>query len=282
MALTRDNFTQKTIDILAKRVGYLCSNPKCRIHTVGPNENAEKVTIIGEAAHITAASPGGPRFEESLDQVQRIHINNGIWLCGICSKLIDKNPKTYTKEILLDWKQKAENEMQEKLNGAHRITKSKGIPYLEADLICGLWGRSNRGFSNKNPTELYDGQLVMVPGSEPIIFWDLWWKYSFIIHNNSSFPAYNVGIENIGETKFTKLTNTHEVNNLPPFQSIDLDAEYNFLIEGSYKEADIELAQRIPSKLNGLSIKITYLGEYRNPHSTIVKINDNKVQNYIT
>jgi hypothetical protein len=282
MAPNRDNFTKKTIDILAKRVGYLCSNPTCRTHTVGPNENVEKATIIGEAAHITAAASGGPRFENSLEDQQRIHPNNGIWLCSICAKLIDRNPKTYTKEILLEWKQQAENEMQAKLNGIHRTTKAKGIPYLEADLICGLWGRSNRGFSDRNPTELYEGQLVMVPGPEPIIFWDLWWKYSFIIHNNSSFPAFNIEIENIGETKFTKLSNTQRVNNLPPFQSIDLDAEYNFLIESSFKEADIELKQRIPNKLNGLSIKISYLDEDRNPHSTIVKINDGKVQNYIT
>ncbi len=59
----RDNFTKKTIEILAKRVGYICSNPNCKKHTIGPHKEAYKSTSIGIAAHITAASEGGPRYE---------------------------------------------------------------------------------------------------------------------------------------------------------------------------------------------------------------------------
>ena len=57
----RDDFTFKTKDTLAKRVGFLCSNPNCQMLTVGPNSNVEKHSNIGVAAHITAASEGGPR-----------------------------------------------------------------------------------------------------------------------------------------------------------------------------------------------------------------------------
>lgn len=48
---------------MAERVGYLCSNPNCRNHTVGPNQQSEKSTKIGEAEHITAAAVGGPRYD---------------------------------------------------------------------------------------------------------------------------------------------------------------------------------------------------------------------------
>tara|TARA_B100000929_G_scaffold5347_1_gene4503 strand:+ start:517 stop:705 length:189 start_codon:yes stop_codon:yes gene_type:complete len=56
----RDDFTKKTKEILAKRVGLLCSNPKCKKPTSGPNSDQNKSTNIGVAAHITAASVGGP------------------------------------------------------------------------------------------------------------------------------------------------------------------------------------------------------------------------------
>lgn len=44
---------------MAGNVGYMCSQPDCKEYTTGPNSSVEKNTILGEAAHITAASPGG-------------------------------------------------------------------------------------------------------------------------------------------------------------------------------------------------------------------------------
>ena len=38
----RDDFSPSIKDILAKRVGYRCSNPKCQVLTSGPQENPEK------------------------------------------------------------------------------------------------------------------------------------------------------------------------------------------------------------------------------------------------
>jgi hypothetical protein len=100
MNTNRDNFTKATIDSLAKRVGYICSNPDCKKHTVGPNEKTDKATIIGNAAHITAASISGPRYNREMSKDERKNIENGIWLCSNCSTLIDRNPKTYSIELL--------------------------------------------------------------------------------------------------------------------------------------------------------------------------------------
>lgn len=55
----RDDFSKPTVDLLAKRAGYLCSNPECGIFTVGAAPTADKSIIVGVAAHITAAAPGG-------------------------------------------------------------------------------------------------------------------------------------------------------------------------------------------------------------------------------
>jgi hypothetical protein len=64
----RDDFPTLIKEMLAKRVGYRCSNPGCRKPTSGPQEDPSKAVNVGVAAHITAASPNGPRYDPSLTQ----------------------------------------------------------------------------------------------------------------------------------------------------------------------------------------------------------------------
>ncbi len=110
MSNTRDNFSKLTKEILAKRVGYKCSNPTCRKMTVGPHTREDKTINLGVAAHITAASIGGPRFNEDLEPEQRKSIRNAIWLCQNCAKLIDSDIYNYSVDELLSWKINAEGE----------------------------------------------------------------------------------------------------------------------------------------------------------------------------
>ena len=104
----RSNFSKKTIDTLAKRVGYLCSNPECKKPTVGPNAKDDKSSSIGVAAHLIAASNGGPRANHQASELEIKGIDNGIWLCSNCSSLIDKDETKYTIELLKSWKKNAE------------------------------------------------------------------------------------------------------------------------------------------------------------------------------
>jgi len=104
----RDDFDVKTIETLAKRVGYRCSNPSCRKATSGPRSDPEKVLNIGVAAHITAASEDGPRYNTKLTAKGRSSIDNGIWLCQSCAKLVDNDVERYTVEVLREWKRRAE------------------------------------------------------------------------------------------------------------------------------------------------------------------------------
>ena len=104
----RDDFDEKTKQILARRVGYRCSNPNCRKPTSGPQEDPAKTISIGVAAHITAASPGGPRFDPTLSSGERKSPGNGIWLCQNCAKLIDSDEKRYSVSLLQEWKKLSE------------------------------------------------------------------------------------------------------------------------------------------------------------------------------
>lgn len=105
----RDDFSLATKELLAKRVAYRCSNPKCDQVTSGPQEDPSKSINIGVAAHITAASPDGPRHDITLTTDERRGPGNGVWLCQSCAKLIDSDSARYTVQVLQDWKSQAED-----------------------------------------------------------------------------------------------------------------------------------------------------------------------------
>lgn len=76
--------------------------------TSGPQVDLAKAVNVGVAAHITAASSGGPRHDPSLKPEVRRHASNGIWLCQTCAKLVDNDPLRYPAELLREWRDKAE------------------------------------------------------------------------------------------------------------------------------------------------------------------------------
>ena len=104
----RDNFTERTKGILAKRVGFRCSNPACRTRTIGPSEKSDGTVSIGVAAHITAAAENGPRHDDSLSPDARRAHDNGIWLCQNCAKLVDSDTDRFDVHELRAWKHSAE------------------------------------------------------------------------------------------------------------------------------------------------------------------------------
>lgn len=111
----RDDFSSNTKEILAKRVSFCCSNPKCGRITSGPHSDKNKCINIGVAAHIKAAAPGGKRYDPKMTRQERRDISNGIWLCQSCSKLIDSDEIKYTVGLLQQWKRSAEEKTAQKL-----------------------------------------------------------------------------------------------------------------------------------------------------------------------
>lgn len=135
----RDDFPKRTKDTLSKRVGLRCSNPTCRCLTMGPNSDPIKSTNVGVAAHICAASEGGPRYENMMTPEERRHVLNGIWLCQNCAKLIDSDKERYTVELMKEWKHDAEEEAFQLLSarsiGVHQFKRFENIFNLMPELI---------------------------------------------------------------------------------------------------------------------------------------------------
>ncbi len=121
----RDDFDKPTKDILARRVNYHCSN--CWTLTSGPQQEPTKAVSIGVAAHISAASPGGPRYDPTLSAMERKSIQNGVWLCQNCAKLIDSDPVRYSIADITQWKVEAEERVRRELAGTKEAPPSKPL-----------------------------------------------------------------------------------------------------------------------------------------------------------
>ena len=103
--MPRANFTAKVREKIAAGAGHQCSFPACNRRTVGPGPTSDYVSNSGYAAHIYAASRGGPRGQGGLSAAELKAPGNGIWLCGRHAKLVDNNRGTsYPPETLLSYK----------------------------------------------------------------------------------------------------------------------------------------------------------------------------------
>ena len=116
--MARDEFSSALKNMLAKRASFVCSNPECRSLTIAPSDaDTFQVLYIGKAAHISAASRGGPRYEPSMSQEERRSIDNAIFLCSSCADMIDCNSGSdYTIIQLRKWKEEHESWVRQNLN----------------------------------------------------------------------------------------------------------------------------------------------------------------------
>jgi hypothetical protein len=140
--MARDDFSQPVKTLLAKRAGYLCSNPLCRVLTMGPSlESTSDVACVGIAAHIVGASLEGPRFDASMTNEQRSSIDNGIWLCATHATLIDRDLARFTMQVLHGWKTQHETYVLANLGESqphHATARLDGKPISdEAARIAG-------------------------------------------------------------------------------------------------------------------------------------------------
>ena len=88
---------------------------------MGPKTGPSDVARVGVAAHVYAASQGGPRFDDNMTPDERKSIENGIWLCGACAILVDRDTERFSAETLFTWKKQAEARTAAELEGFHKL-----------------------------------------------------------------------------------------------------------------------------------------------------------------
>ncbi|MFP3619171.1 hypothetical protein [Burkholderia sp. SIMBA_051] len=132
----RDDFSEKTKRVLAQRADHRCSFSGCGIRTSAPGEDSPSAIVsIGVAAHIHAASPGGPRYLEGMKANERSDIANGIWLCSNHSILIDREPNRYTADVLRTMKSDHESRLYGVDHASSRSTTDLDFVAIGPDLV---------------------------------------------------------------------------------------------------------------------------------------------------
>lgn len=117
----KGDFSESVKSTLAKRVAHICSNPDCNASTIGPNDDVNKATSNGDAAHIKGALPGSARYDQNQSDEERKNIENGIWLCAGCHRIVDADESHYTVEQLKEWKIQAENNARRKQGKTNQL-----------------------------------------------------------------------------------------------------------------------------------------------------------------
>jgi hypothetical protein len=165
----RDDFLEDIKKMLGHRVGWLCSNPWCQQPTSGPSESSKGITNVGVAAHITAASQGGPRYDASLTSEERGSLANGVWLCQKCGKAVDDDPATYTCQLLRDWKSKAEMRARQAIEGGPGLNG----PVMRQPSSLRLL--AHRAFFDQNSSEHFFIKIVNVTPDADVEVTHVWY-----------------------------------------------------------------------------------------------------------
>ncbi|HEY5956793.1 MAG TPA: hypothetical protein VIV60_09585 [Polyangiaceae bacterium] len=130
----RADFPSEVKRCLAARAGHRCS--VCTKSTSGPGTEPETTVSDGVAAHITAASPGGPRYDPGLSPEERRSIANGIWVCTQHGREIDADGTAFSVELLRGLKRiregKAERELQSNAGAPDHSVRLLELPHAIA------------------------------------------------------------------------------------------------------------------------------------------------------
>lgn len=191
--VVRDNFSKQTVLEIAKGVGWRCSNPDCMRATVAANEAQDDTLIIADAAHICAASPDGPRYDETQTAPQRRAKENGIWLCKICARLIDLDPAKYTVDVLRKWKQDAQKRALLEMLMPRTPAPSREAARVEALIAEANRSGASAGFSQtfaalhsaaSNDLATYKRSAVWT--TSPL-------ELTLTLYNDPSVPPFRIG-----------------------------------------------------------------------------------------
>lgn len=181
------DFSAAVLKLIAHEVGNVCSNPGCGAPTSGPS-GSKGTSNVGTGAHVTAASKGGPRYDEALTHEERRSATNAIWLCGRCARLIDNDTSTYTVAELHAWKNGAIK------RAAHALATGVSVPIGPTPEVVAFdkqrFKESERRMKEINLRHFLDTvNPVTQPNAILMQFASDWWQYFHLEGHQFIRPA---------------------------------------------------------------------------------------------
>lgn len=131
---TRDRVPAAQEKVVISRSGNLCAYPKCAVElTIDADATGDRPKATGKVAHICAASPGGPRYDDLMTAVERGSAENLIYLCGPHHDAVDSQLEKHTREFLEDAKRSHEKAV------ARAVRVALGsVTYEELSVVCSV------------------------------------------------------------------------------------------------------------------------------------------------
>jgi len=98
MAKTSRSYSDRTLKILWGRAAARCAVPTCRVELLADATDYDPIVLIGDIAHIEAASDKGPRANKAKAKRERDEYDNLILLCKNCHTRLDGQKNSNTGE----------------------------------------------------------------------------------------------------------------------------------------------------------------------------------------
>ncbi len=89
--------------LLWSRAAGMCSHPDCKARLVLEATDHDNAVLVGEAAHMVAAAPKGPRGQQKSEFALHSY-DNLILLCRHHHAVVDRQTGSHTLEMLRTWK----------------------------------------------------------------------------------------------------------------------------------------------------------------------------------
>ena len=112
----RRTLKQSTVKMLYALSGNQCAYPECQHPLIARDTELSDAAVVNHICHIHARSDSGPRGKYCLTEEERDSYDNLILLCAHHHAIVDKQPETYTAEILKQWKREHEAKLEDRMH----------------------------------------------------------------------------------------------------------------------------------------------------------------------
>ena len=116
MTKPKRNYSPRTLKVLFALSGNQCAHPECTNTLIEPATEKSDTLVAAHICHIYAISTDGPRGKAGLTEKELNAPENLILLCRNHHVVVDGQHVTYPADMLKEWKQRHELEMQKRLS----------------------------------------------------------------------------------------------------------------------------------------------------------------------
>ena len=131
------NYSQKTLKALFALSGNQCAHPECKNPVIVPATEESDALVLNQICHIYALNEDGPRGKAGLTEKELNAPENLVLFCPTHHVIVDGQHETYPADMLKEWKQTHESEMQKRLSADLESVQPAVFahPYFPTELV---------------------------------------------------------------------------------------------------------------------------------------------------